>query len=89
MNDFFNRNNINTAYDVMRYAEVKEKEERAKELERQKKELYDNKVLEVAEETRDIEKQNLTISKKIFLIAKITLGATIIGIIISLIALFK
>lgn len=30
MNDFFNKNNINTAYDVMRYAEAKEKEQKQK-----------------------------------------------------------
>jgi hypothetical protein len=92
MNDFFNdfdKNSITNAVTASMYAEEMEKKQRQKELERQKKELYDNKVLEVAEQTRDIEKQNLTISKKIFRITKITLVVAIASGIISLIALFK
>ena len=92
MNDYFNdfdKNSVTNAMTASMYAEAIEKEKCKKELERQKKQEYNNKVLKVAEETKDIEKQNLTISKKIFYTPKITLGIAIVSCILSLIALFK
>ena len=84
MNDYFNdfdKNSVTNAMTASMYAEAIEKEKCKKELERQKKQEYNNKFLKVAEETKDIEKQNL--------ITKITLGIAIVSCILSLIALFK
>ncbi len=89
MNDYFNNSNIHSAYDLIRVREEQEKEQRQKELEKQKKEKYDNKVFEVAEQTRDIEKQNLNVSKNSFKIAVTALIVAGFGVILSLIALFK
>lgn len=89
MNDYFNTNNLNSAEALMRAEKAKKELEQQKAMERQKKEFYDNKVLKVAEETRNIEKENLIVSKNAFKIAVIALIVGIIGIVLSLIALFK
>lgn len=54
-----------------------------------KKELYDSKVLKVAEETKNIEKENLIVSQKAYKIAVTALIVVIVSILFLLIALFK